>query len=144
MASALRICYSTTCAAHWIAADKSKTKEADREFIKYGFFHALHNAGVSAQYMNTARAGLSKALNTAAHWAPRIVNQVDVHGTGILYKFDIRDYWGYSLIDTSASDFTLFPGLSDDDMAFAPKKVDINGNVVKYASEAASLKCGFR
>jgi hypothetical protein len=123
----------------WIAADKAKTKEADREFIKYMSFHALHNAGVGSQYMNTARAGLSKALNTAARWAPKIVNPVDVNGKGILYKFDIRDYWGYSLMDTSAPDFAQFPGLSDDDMAFAPKKVDINGNVAKYASEAGQI-----
>lgn len=118
----------------WIENDKAKTKAADREFIKYVSFHQLHNAGVSPQNMNTARAGLSKALNTAARWAPKVVNPVDVNGKGILYRFDIRDYWGYTLIDTSAPDFALFNGLSDDDMAFAPRKVDLDGNVVKYAS----------
>jgi hypothetical protein len=41
--------------------------------------------------MNHARVGLSKALNTSARWAPKIVNPVDVNGKGILYKFDIRD-----------------------------------------------------
>ena len=112
----------------WIAADKAKTPEADREFIKYASFHVLHNAGVSAQYMNDARAGLSKALNGAARWAPRIVNPVDVNGKGILYRFDIRDYWGYTLIDTSAPDYDLFNTLSDDDIGFSNGKVDRNGN----------------
>jgi hypothetical protein len=64
---------------------------------------------------------------------------VDVNGKGILYKIDIRDYRGYSLIDTSVLEFALFPGLSDDGLAFAPKKVDLNGNVVKYASEAGQI-----
>ena len=110
----------------WIEADKAKTPAASREFIKYTSFHELHNAGVSAQNLNDARAGLSKALNGSARWAPRIVNPVDVNGKGILYRFDIRDYWGYTLIDTSAPDFELFNTLSDDDIGFAAK-VDRNG-----------------
>jgi mono/diheme cytochrome c family protein len=110
----------------WIEADKAKTPAAAREFIKYTSFHELHNAGVSAQNLNDARTGLSKALNGAARWAPRIVNPVDVNGKGILYRFDIRDYWGYTLIDTSAPDFELFNTLSDDDIGFA-SKVDRNG-----------------
>src|SRR5262245_22052886 len=95
-------------------ADKAKTAAADKEFIKYTSFHVLHNAGVSAQNLNMARVGLSKALNGAARWAPKIVNPVDVNGKGILYRFDIRNYWGYTLIDTSAPDFELFNTLSDD------------------------------
>jgi hypothetical protein len=112
----------------WIEADKAKTPAAAREFIKYTSFHVLHNEGVSAQNLNDARAGLSKALNGSARWAPKIVNPVDVNGKGILYRFDIRDYWGYTLIDTSAPDYDLFNTLSDDDIGFAAKKVDRNGN----------------
>jgi len=110
----------------WIEADKAKTPAAEQEFIKYTSFHVLHNAGVSAQNLNHARAGLSKALNGSARWAPKIVNPVDVNGKGILYKFDTRNYWGYTLIDTSAPDFELFNTLSDDDIGFAAK-VDRNG-----------------
>jgi hypothetical protein len=62
------------------------------------------------------------------------VNPVDVNGKGILYRFDIRDYWGHTLIDTSDANFELWNGLSDDDMAFAPKKVDRDGKVIKYQS----------
>ncbi len=122
--------------SEWIATDKAKTPAAQREFIQYASFHALHNAGVSAQNLNHARVGLSKALNTAARWAPRIVNPVDVNGKGIVYRFDIRDYWGYTLIDTSDPDFTLFYGGSDDDLAFAQNKLDLNGKPIKYASLA--------
>ena len=111
----------------WIEADKAKTPAAAKEFIQYTSFHELHNAGVSAQNLNDARTGLSKALNGSARWAPRIVNPVDVNGKGILYRFDIRDYWGYTLIDTSAPDFELFNTLSDDDIGFASGKVDRNG-----------------
>jgi len=111
----------------WIEADKAKTPAEAKEFIKYTSFHELHNAGVSAQNLNMARAGLSKALNGSARWAPKIVNPVDVNGKGILYKFDTRDYWGYTLIDTSDSDFELYNTLSDDDIGFAGGKMDRNG-----------------
>jgi len=122
----------------WIDADKAKIPAADKEFIQYASFHVLHNQGVSAQNMNNARVGLSKALNTAARWAPEIVNPQDVNGKGIVYRFDIRDYWGYTLIDTSASNFTLFYGGSDDDLAFAAK-VDLNGKSVSY-NDLANMK----
>jgi hypothetical protein len=78
-----------------VPADRAKIPEADREF------HVLHNAGAGALDLNHARVGLSKALNRAARWAPKIANPVDVNGKGIVYRFDIRDYWGYTLIDTS-------------------------------------------
>jgi len=68
----------------WIAADQAKTPAETRELIKYASFHTLHNAGVSALNLNHARVGLSKALNTTARWAPRIVNPVDVNGKGPL------------------------------------------------------------
>jgi hypothetical protein len=123
----------------WIEADKAKVPEADREFVKYASFQQLHNAGVSAQNLNHARIGLSKALNSTARWAPRIVNPVDVNGKGIVYRLDIRDYWGYTLIDTSAPDFALFYGGSDDDLAFAKSKIDLSGNEIKYASLATMI-----
>ena len=123
----------------WIAADQAKTPAASREFINYASFHTLHNAGVSALNLNHARVGLSKALNTTARWAPRVVNPVDVNGKGIVYRFDIRDYWGYTLIDTSDPDFTLFYGGSDDDLAFASSKLDLNGKPIKYASLAEMI-----
>ncbi|HUF72662.1 MAG TPA: hypothetical protein VMR74_07170 [Gammaproteobacteria bacterium] len=116
----------------WIEADRATIPETDHEFVKYTSFHELHNAGVSAQNLNHARVGLSKALNSTARWASEIVNPVDVNGMGIVYRFDIRDYWGHTLIDTSDPDFQLWYGGSDDDLAFAESKVDLNGNPIEY------------
>lgn len=67
--------------------------------------------------------------------APRIVNSVDVNGKGIVYRFDIRDYRGYTLIDTSAPDWDLFNTLSDDDIGFSNGKVDRNGNPPRLVFE---------
>lgn len=115
----------------WIADDRTTIAASDQEFIQYTSLHELHNAGVSAQNLNHARVAVSKILNSVARWAPEIVNPVDVNGKGILYRFDIRDYWGWTGIDTSANNFQLFYGGSDDDLAFADK-VDLNGNSVSY------------
>lgn len=114
----------------WIDADIAKLESADKEFIKYASLHVLHNEGVSAQNLNMARVGLSKALNSTARWAPELVNPVDVNGKGLVYRFDIRDYWGHTLIDTSGN-FKLWFGGSDDDLAFNDT-LDANGNSVSY------------
>lgn len=68
-----------------------------------------------------------------------MVNPVDVNGKGIVYRFDIRDYWGHTLIDTSDPNFMLFYGGSDDDLAFAESKLDLNGKPIKYASLAEMI-----
>lgn len=123
----------------WIAADKAAVPAAEQEFVKYASFHKLHNAGVSAMNLNHARVGFSKALNSTARWAQEIVNPVDVNGMGILYKFDIRAYWGHTLIDSSDPEFALFYGGSDDDLAFADAKVDLNGKPIEYAALATMI-----
>jgi hypothetical protein len=120
----------------WIEADKATVPATEKDFIKYASFHQMHNAGVSAQNLNHARVGLSKALNSTARWAPRIANPIDINGMGIVYRLDTRDYWGHTLIDTSAPDFALFYGGSDDDLAFAESKVDLNGKPISYGALA--------
>lgn len=50
---------------------------------------------------------------------------------GIVYRFDIRDYWGVTKIDTSSNNYKLFFGGSDDDLAFG-NKIDINGDPVSF------------
>ncbi len=112
----------------WIAADKAQLATADRDYIMYTSMHELHNEGLTADELNVVRAGLSKALNSVARWAPRVVNPVDVNGQGLLYKFDIRDYWGWNKGVTRL----LFGG-SDDDLAFGRNKLDYRGNPVTSA-----------
>lgn len=109
----------------WIAADRATLDPADQEYAKYTSLHELHNEGMSAQHLNVVRAGVSKALNSTARWAPEIVNPVDINGQGIVYRFDTRDYWGYNKGVTQ-----LFFGGSDDDLAFGSGKQDAYGNPV--------------
>ncbi|WP_437878824.1 RICIN domain-containing protein [Sorangium sp. So ce513] len=109
----------------WIATDKATVPAADAEFIKYASLHELHNKGVTAEEMNVARVGLSKALNSVARWAPRIVNPVDINGKGIVYRFDTRDYWGYNKGVTK-----LHFGGSDDDVFFGRTTVNYLGEPV--------------
>jgi hypothetical protein len=79
----------------WIAADR-KGLSADRaSYAQYTSLHALFNAGATPDQLNTARVGISKALNAAARYAPKIVNPVAVDPYFLVYRFDIRDYWGY-------------------------------------------------
>jgi hypothetical protein len=109
----------------WIAEDREKLSASDRGYVVYTSMHELHNEGLTAEQLNIVRVGLSKALNSVARWAPRIVNPVDVNGRGLLYKFDIRDYWGWNKGVTRL----LFGG-SDDDLAFGRNKRDYRGNPV--------------
>jgi hypothetical protein len=111
-----------------IAQDKATLSAADKPYIVYTSMHELQNEGLSADELNIVRAGLAKALNSVARWAPAVVNPKDVNGKGILYKFDIRDYWGWNKGVTRL----LFGG-SDDDLAFGRNKRDYRGNVVTSA-----------
>lgn len=127
----------------WITADQAKTAEADREFIQYTTFHVLHNEGVSAQDLNLARVGLAKALNSVARWAPEVVNPVDVNGKGMVYRFDIRDYWGYTSIDTSGN-YSLLYGGSDDDLAYSVSgKLTFSGDRISF-NDLQNMKSNLR
>lgn len=120
----------------WIAADKAKTASTDQPYVKYTSLHELHNAGVTAEQLNLARAGISKALNSDARWAPKIVNPVDISdGKGMVYRFDTRDYWGYN----KGVKKLLFGG-SDDDIAFALEgKKDYLGNQISASEQNRTL-----
>lgn len=115
----------------WIAQDKATLPESDRGYIIYTSMHELHNEGLTADELNIVRAGLSKALNSVSRWSPAVVNPKDVNGKGLLYKFDIRDYWGWNKGVTRL----LFGG-SDDDLAFGRNKRDYRGNLVTSSVQA--------
>ncbi len=123
----------------WIAADRAQLPAADRDYIMYTSMHELHNEGLSAEELNIVRVALSKALNSTARWAPRVVNPVDVNGRGLLYKFDIRDYWGWN----KGVSRLLFGG-SDDDLAFGRNKRDYRGNLVDAACSASAMATAAR
>lgn len=109
----------------WIETDKAAVAAGDQEYMVYTSLHELYNEGLSGYELNLVRVAISKALNTNARWAPALAHPVDVTGDGILYRFDIRDYWGYNMgIDQ------LYFGGSDDDLAFGSNKLDYKGNSV--------------
>lgn len=101
----------------WIATDRAKLAAADSPYMVYASAHEMHNAGLSADRLNVGRVALSKILNATARWAPKLVNPVDINGKGMVYRFDIRDYWGYNKGVKS-----LIFGGSDDDIFFGDKK----------------------
>lgn len=109
----------------WIAADKNSIAAGDQKYMVYTSLHELHNEGLTAHDLNTVRSAVSKALNSTARWAPKIVNPVDINDKGLVYRFDIRDYWGYN-----QGIKELFFGGSDDDLAFGNGKRDYKGNTV--------------
>lgn len=78
-----------------VERDREDVAATDRAYVRYASLHALHNRGATIDEMNTARAGLSKALNSTARYAPAIVNPVAVDDHSLVYRFDVRDYWGY-------------------------------------------------
>jgi hypothetical protein len=75
----------------WIAADRAMNP-GEPAFIKYASLHRLRNRAVTPDDMNTARAGISKILNSTSY-GPKIVNPVAIDPYYIVYRFDIRDYW---------------------------------------------------
>lgn len=115
----------------WIATDKGTLPAADLKYYVYTSMHELHNEGVSAQNLNTVRVALSKALNSTARWAPALAEPTDVNGKGILYRIDIRDYWGYN-----QGVKELYFGGSDDDLAFGNGKKDYKGNTISASVQA--------
>lgn len=115
----------------WIADDRSKLAAGDAEFAVYTSLHELHNAGVSADRLNVARAALSKALNSSARWAPAVVNPVDINGQGMVYRFDTRHYWGHN----KGVKALIFGG-SDDDIFFGDK-TDLLRHRFNYAAAVA-------
>lgn len=75
----------------WIADDRAKNP-GDKNFVKYASLHRLQNRVVTPDDMNTARAGISKILNSTSYSA-KLVNPVAIDPYFIVYRFDIRDYW---------------------------------------------------
>ena len=113
----------------WIQADKATVATADQPYIKYVSLHELQNAGVTADQLNIARVGISKALNSTARWATDITNPTEVAGTGgMVEKFDTRWYWAPNKGVTK-----LIFGGSDDDLFFGSNKTDYLGNAVSSA-----------
>lgn len=79
----------------WIARDRAKLDPAEATYVRYVSLHRLANEGASPDQMNAARAGISKILNSTARYAPRIEHPVPIDPYFLVYRFDVRKYWGY-------------------------------------------------
>lgn len=78
-----------------VAADREKRPPEEAQYVRYASLHTLHNQGASPDDMNAARAGLSKVLNSTARYAPKLAHPVAVDEHHLVYRFDVRSYWGY-------------------------------------------------
>lgn len=99
----------------WIAADRASLNAGERDFFKYISLHELHNLDAySAADVDLARAGIAKTLNSVARFAPEIVLPTDISNVGLVYRIDIRQYWGYGIGSPAPLQF----GGSDEDIFF--------------------------
>jgi|GEM_PF-6538039 len=88
----------------WIAADRAALPAASAAYVAYVSLHEVHNAGVSAQRLNVARAAVSKALSSTARWAPKLIlgPNKNLHVEPIVWAFEwAQAHHGYS--DTTSN-----------------------------------------
>jgi tetratricopeptide (TPR) repeat protein/mono/diheme cytochrome c family protein len=73
--------------------------ERDRRFTRYFTLTHLHNAGLSADELQSYRHGLSKLVNSLS-WGPRVVVPQAVDPERTIFRIDLRDYqWSASVWD---------------------------------------------
>lgn len=81
----------------WINDDKATFSAEDQQYLRYTSLHTLYNLGANPDDMNVARVGLSKVLNSTALETETIINPEPVDPYFLVYRFDVRDYWGHAL-----------------------------------------------
>jgi tetratricopeptide (TPR) repeat protein/mono/diheme cytochrome c family protein len=74
-----------------IRGDLQKVAERDRRFTRYFTLSHLHNAGLSADEMQSYRHGLSKLINSLS-WGPRVVVPKPIDAAATVFRIDLRDY----------------------------------------------------
>jgi formylglycine-generating enzyme required for sulfatase activity/mono/diheme cytochrome c family protein len=84
-------------------SDLGKFNDRDRRYQRYFTLTHLHNAGLSADEMQSYRVGLSKLVNSLS-WERRIVAPKSIDTDGTLLRIDLRDYrWDYGVWDAVAA-----------------------------------------
>jgi hypothetical protein len=74
-----------------ICADLEKRNERDRPFMRYMMLTHLHNAGLSADELQTYRNGVAKLLNSLS-WNKTIVVPTPIDAERTVLRIDLRDY----------------------------------------------------
>ena len=72
-------------------ADLEKATPRDRPFLRYFTLTHLHNAGQSAEEMQSYRHGLSKLVNSLS-WGKQIVVPKTIDNEKTILRIDLRDY----------------------------------------------------
>lgn len=82
-----------------IAGDLEKLNERDRPFSRYFTLTHLHNAGLSADELQSYRHGLAKLVNSLS-WGKRVVVPQPVDPARTIFRIDLRDYqWNEKVWD---------------------------------------------
>jgi len=74
-----------------IKADLEGIAERDRRFARYFTLTHLHNAGLSADELQSFRHGLSKLINSLS-WGPKVVVPRPIDQAATIFRIDLRDY----------------------------------------------------
>jgi tetratricopeptide (TPR) repeat protein len=74
-----------------IKGDLETIKERDRRFTRYFTLTHLHNAGLSADELQSYRHGLSKLVNSLS-WGPKVVVPKAVDPERTICRIDLRDF----------------------------------------------------
>lgn len=82
-----------------IRADLERVPERDRRFTRYFTLTHLHNAGLSADELQSYRHGLSKLVNGLS-WGGKVVVPRAVDPAQTVFRIDLRDYqWNEKVWD---------------------------------------------
>jgi tetratricopeptide (TPR) repeat protein len=88
---AKRQAVSANTVTELIRDDLQAISERDRRFTRYFTLAHLHNAGISADEMQSYRHGLSKLINSLSS-GPRIVVPKAIDSAATVFRIDLRDY----------------------------------------------------
>jgi mono/diheme cytochrome c family protein len=88
---------------HLIFEDLQALPPRQRRFVRYFTLTHLANAGVAEEDLQSARAALSKLVNSLS-WHPRITRPTPIDPGQAIYRIDLRHYkWTAALWDRLAS-----------------------------------------
>ncbi len=82
---------SLTALVDLIRDDLEKANERERPYLRYFTITHLHNAGWSADELESYRMGLSKLVNSLS-WGKRVIKPVPVDPNQTILRIDLRDY----------------------------------------------------
>ena len=81
---------SQTDVWHAVRADLDKLPARQRRFVRYFTLTHLHNAGLSADELESHRHGLAKLVNSLS-WGPKVVVPVAIDAARTVFRIDLRD-----------------------------------------------------